>query len=191
MGESSRRRFSGGKRFKHKKPWRLFFMTRFRYSFLLAGVGLLVWSCAAPQERDEDADRAEIRRVIESSIAWALTKDKALLDSCFTHDGDLFIYNPGTMEPDLGFEPLEALWKQFWSSDDFTALAFDLRDLRLNLAHSGDVAWFSGVMDDVGEWQGEPSSWMNTRWTGVLERRDQRWVIVQQHFSWVSEAGAD
>jgi hypothetical protein len=53
------------------------------------------------------------------------------------------------------------------------------------------VAWFSGVMDDVGEWQGEPSSWMNTRWTGVLERRHQRWVIVQQHFSWVPEAGAD
>lgn len=148
---------------------------------------LLLGACAAPIHRDEASDRAEIQRVIESSITWALTKDKALLDSIFTHDGDLFIYNPHIMEPDIGFEPLEALWKQFWSSDDFKALGFDLRDLRINLSHSGDVAWFSGVMDDIGEWRGEPASMLNTRWTGVLERRDGRWVIVQQHFSWVPE----
>jgi hypothetical protein len=134
---------------------------------------------------DKATDRAEIQRVIESSITWALTKDKSLLDSIFTHDGDLFIYNPGVFEPDVGFEPLQALWDQFWSSDDFKATGFDLRDLRINLARSGTVAWFSGVMDDHGEWQGKPASWLNTRWTGVLERRDARWVIVQQHFSWV------
>jgi ketosteroid isomerase-like protein len=165
-------------------------MVLHRYRLLLGAAALLLCSCATPRERSEAADRAEIRRVIESSITWALTKDKPLLDSCFTHDGDLFTYNPGVMEPDIGFEPLEALWKQFWSSDDFKALDFDLRDLRVNLARSGDVAWFSGVMDDVGEWKGDPASWLNTRWTGVLERRDGRWVIVQQHFSWVPEAGA-
>jgi ketosteroid isomerase-like protein len=146
---------------------------------------LLVVACAGPASRDEASERVEIQRVIESSITWALTKDKALLDSLFTKDGDLFIYNPGVMEPDIGFEPLQALWDQFWSSDDFKATGFELRDLRINLARSGDVAWFSGVMDDHGEWQGEPASWLNTRWTGVLERRDDRWVIVQEHFSWV------
>jgi len=24
---------------------------------------------------------------------------------------------------------------------------------------------------------------MNTRWTGVLEKRKEKWVIVQMHFS--------
>ena len=28
-----------------------------------------------------------------------------------------------------------------------------------------------------------PASWEDTRWTGVLEKRDGRWVMVQQHFS--------
>jgi len=161
-----------------------------RGAALGAAALFLVTACEAPPGVDETTDRAEIQRVIESSITWALTKDKALLDSVFTHDGDLFIYNPGVMEPDIGFEPLEALWKQFWSSDDFKATGFDLRNLRINLSRSGDVAWFSGVMDDHGEWQGEPASWLNTRWTGVLERRDNRWRIVQQHFSWVPEAGS-
>jgi len=151
---------------------------------------ILLFACTTPQERDIAGDRAEIQSVIESSITWALTKDTALLRSVFTQDGDLFIYNPGVMQPDIGFEPLEALWNQFWSSDDFKATGFDLRDLRINLSRSGDVAWFSGVMDDMGEWQGEPASWLNTRWTGVLERRDGRWVIVQQHFSWVPDSAA-
>lgn len=151
---------------------------------------LLPLACTTPRERDETLDRAQIRSVIESSITWAMAKDTALLRSVFTQDGDLFIYNPGAMRPDIGFEPLEALWDQFWSSEDFQATGFDLRDLRINLSRSGDVAWFSAVMDDIGEWQGEPASWLNTRWTGVLERRDGRWVIVQQHFSWVPESAA-
>jgi hypothetical protein len=32
-------------------------------------------------------------------------------------------------------------------------------------------------------WDGQPANWENTRWTGVLEKRGGRWVIVQQHFS--------
>jgi hypothetical protein len=31
------------------------------------------------------------------------------------------------------------------------------------------------------------ASWENTRWTGVVEKRDGRWVIVQQHFSFASD----
>jgi hypothetical protein len=45
------------------------------------------------------------------------------------------------------------------------------------------VAWFYCILDDVNEWKGQPASWMNTRWTGVLEKRKEKWVIVQMHFS--------
>jgi hypothetical protein len=45
------------------------------------------------------------------------------------------------------------------------------------------VAWFSAVVDDEGEWDGNPWGAKNIRWTGVLERRSGKWVIVQQHMS--------
>lgn len=150
---------------------------------------LRILSGAAPSGAssalDSDETIAEVRRVIESSITWALTKDKPLLDRVFSQDGDLFIYNPDRFEPDLGFTPLQRLWEEVWSRPEFKATGFDLRDLRIHLSRSGDVAWFSGVMDDIGEWDGQPGAWMNTRWTGVLERREGRWVMVQEHFSWV------
>jgi ketosteroid isomerase-like protein len=55
--------------------------------------------------------------------------------------------------------------------------------MRINISNSGDVAWYSAILDDFGEWNGKPTAWRNTRWTGVLEKRDERWVIVQMHFS--------
>ena len=73
--------------------------------------------------------------------------------------------------------------------DTFKATGFDVRDMRVNLSRSGDVAWYSAILDDFGEFRGKAYSWVNTRWTGVLEKRDGNWVIVQMHFSFASDAG--
>jgi hypothetical protein len=43
------------------------------------------------------------------------------------------------------------------------------------------------MLDDLAEWDGKPTGWKDTRWTGVLEKRDGHWVIVQMHFSFASD----
>lgn len=62
-----------------------------------------------------------------------------------------------------------------------------LHRLRVNLSRSGTVAWYSAKLDDFAEWQGQPVGWENARWTGVLEKREDRWRIVQMHFSFAIE----
>jgi len=84
-------------------------------------------------------------------------------------------------EPEKDKEIL--LVEKTWSSPDFKAISHEIKDLRINLSRTGDVAWFYCVLDDINEWKGEPASWLNVRWTGVLEKRDGKWVIVQMHFS--------
>ena len=32
-----------------------------------------------------------------------------------------------------------------------------------------------------------PGCWKDTRWTGVLERRNGEWLIVQMHFSFAAD----
>jgi hypothetical protein len=44
-----------------------------------------------------------------------------------------------------------------------------------------------GDVFDLGGWDGKPIGWKDTRWTGVLEKRDGKWVIVQMHFSSASD----
>ena len=54
----------------------------------------------------------------------------------------------------------------------FKATSFDVRDLRVTLSRSGDVAWFSAILDDLARVGRQPVGWKDTRWTGVLEKRD-------------------
>ena len=69
----------------------------------------------------------------------------------------------------------------------FKAVACDIRNLRVNVSRLGDVAWWSAILDDLAEWDGRPAGWKDTRWTGVLEKRDGAWVIVQMHFSFAAD----
>ena len=62
-----------------------------------------------------------------------------------------------------------------------------MRDLRVTFSRTRDVSWCSAILDDLGEWDGKPIGWKDTRWTGVLEKRAGTWVIVQMHFSFASD----
>ncbi|MFH1699086.1 MAG: nuclear transport factor 2 family protein [Candidatus Zixiibacteriota bacterium] len=56
------------------------------------------------------------------------------------------------------------------------------------MSQSGTVAWFSTILDDINEWNGQPANWINVRYTGVLEKREGNWVITQMHFSYDADA---
>jgi hypothetical protein len=77
--------------------------------------------------------------------------------------------------------------EQVFMNDAFKATHFEIKNLRITLAEKGNTAWFSCLLDDFGEWDSQPSAWENARWTGVLEKRKENWVIVQMHFSFASE----
>jgi ketosteroid isomerase-like protein len=71
---------------------------------------------------------------------------------------------------------------------DVKYLRHEIRDLAVQLSAAGDVAWYSAILDDCAEIKGETScAWTDVRWTGVLEKREGRWVIVQMHFSFASD----
>ena len=130
-----------------------------------------------------ESEIATIKEVIANSIGWAGTKDKDLLYRCFAHDDELFYFSPRDDGTIHGFEAFTRLTEDLFMPDDFKAIRFEVRDLHVELSRSGDVAWYHARLDDYNEWQGQPANWEDVRWTGVLEKRDGRWVIVQMHFS--------
>jgi ketosteroid isomerase-like protein len=130
--------------------------------------------------------RTEIAQTIRDSIGWALTKDRPLLERVIAHDPRLFIFHPDSKSTIRGWEEFAKMFS-FWMDPRFKATRFDVRDLRIDLSGSGTVAWFSAILDDCGEWAGKPSCWENTRWTGVLERRENQWRILQMHFSFAED----
>ena len=131
--------------------------------------------------------RAEIERSIRAAVGWAQTKDFGLLYRVIAGDADFLEVHPdGRVVKGIEeFKRAEAVW----GSPDFKAVRCDIRDLKITISKSGDTAWFFGILDDINTWKGKPANWENTRWTGVLEKRDGRWVIVQQHFSFAEKDG--
>ncbi len=131
-------------------------------------------------------EKKAVETAIHASIGWAKQKDFRLLYSVIAHDSGYVEVDPGKTVI-KGFNEFRK-GESVWGSPDFKAVRYEIRDLTITLSNSGDVAWFFCVLDDINEWQGRPANWLNTRWTGVLEKRGARWVIVQMHFSFASES---
>jgi ketosteroid isomerase-like protein len=134
---------------------------------------------------DQEAEKREIARVVNSVIGWAKDKDLDLFFSAIAQDEDYISVTPG-QRVIKRFEDVKVN-VPFWMSPDFKYVRHELKDLEIKLARCGEVAWFYCVLDDINTFKGQPASWENTRWTGVVEKRDGRWVVVQQHFSFVSD----
>jgi hypothetical protein len=151
--------------------------------FFLLGISIFI-SCKGPDRKTEiDTNKESIlvREAIHGSIGWAKNKDFSLLYSIIANDSDYL-----EVDPDSGIVMGFAEFKKneaFWGSPDFKAIRYDIRDLKITLSESANVAWFYCILDDINEWKGRPATWENTRWTGVLEKRKGRWVMVQMHFS--------
>jgi hypothetical protein len=128
-----------------------------------------------------DKERQLVEKTINNSIGWAKTKDINLLYSVIANDTSYLEVHPEgkVVKGFKDFTKAEA----FWMNPDFKAIRYDIKDLKISFSKSGDVAWFYGMLNDINEWKGQPASWENTRWTGVLEKRDNNWIIVQMHFS--------
>jgi len=126
-----------------------------------------------------------IEKTIKNVIGWAKNKDFELLNSIIANDSNYLEVDPtpGIIRGFAQFRKNET----FWGNPDFKAIKYEIRDLTINLSKKGDIAWFYCVLDDINEWKGQPAIWMNTRWTGVLEKRKDKWVIVQMHFSFAKD----
>ncbi|HEY9075253.1 MAG TPA: nuclear transport factor 2 family protein [Anaerolineaceae bacterium] len=130
-----------------------------------------------------EEERREVEKIIHDLIGWALTKDLDRLFSIVAQDEDFFIYHPDSSSTIIGFNAFKRLSERVWMKDSFKATGYTIKDLRLNFAGEGNAAWFSCLLDDHAEWNGEPGGWDNCRWTGTLEKRQGKWVTVQMHFS--------
>ncbi len=133
--------------------------------------------------------RNEIEKILHSSFGWALTKDRALFERIFTHEEDFFTFYPDSKSTVVGWDQFEK-FLDGWMDPRNVAKGYDIRDMRIFVSRSGGVAWFSAVVDDEGEFDGKPWGSKDIRWTGVLEKRDGAWRIVQQHMSEANDAVA-
>ena len=146
--------------------------------------------CAqSPPAIDRATETAAVKAAIEGSIRWCFPdKSRERLHAHLAQDSTFFIFHPDSRSTIVGHEHFTRYSDAIFFDPRFTAISSEIKNLRINLSRGGDVAWFSCLLDDRGEWDGRPIAWIDARWTGVLEKRDGKWLLVQQHFSLPTDA---
>ena len=149
---------------------------------------LSLYSCQLTKENpkiDIISEKAAIENAINNSIKWAANKDTSLLYSIIAKDENFLEVHPNNnvVKGITEFKKAE----EFWLDPRFNAVKCEVWDLQITLSQDGTVAWFYCMLNDLNEWDGRPANWENTRWTGVLEKRNGQWQTVQQHFSFAKE----
>lgn len=134
---------------------------------------------------DKSRETEEVTKAINNVFGWAVTKDFDLFFRTIADDSDFISVTP-YKRVKLGVEAVKQD-TSFWADAKFKAIRHEVNDLKIVFSRSGEVAWFYCVLDDINEWDGRPANWEKVRWTGVLEKRDGSWRVVQQHFSWPKE----
>ncbi|UCF77986.1 MAG: nuclear transport factor 2 family protein [Candidatus Eiseniibacteriota bacterium] len=134
-----------------------------------------------------ELEKEAISKAIHDVIGWALTKDFDLLFSIVAQDASFFIFHPDSASTIIGFDAFRSFAERSWKDPSFRATRFEIRELRICLSTCGTVAWYSCFLDDFGEKNGLELGWSNVRWTGVVEKREGRWVHTQMHFSFPTD----
>jgi ketosteroid isomerase-like protein len=80
-----------------------------------------------------------------------------------------------------GWEVLnKATKKQFEGLEYYKA---NIRDLTVNIAESGNIAWYFHKLDAEIKSRDSITRWKGARFTGVLQKIDGQWVMMQTHVS--------
>lgn len=142
----------------------------------------LLFGCSSANSSLNISDeKQKIETTIRNSIAWAKNKDLTTLYNSLDKSEDYLEVDPNG-EIIRGISQFRKN-ESFWMSPNFKAISYKIRDLKISISNSGQTAWWYCVLDDMNEWKGKPANWMDTRWTGVLEKSGDSWKIVQMHFS--------
>ena len=133
------------------------------------------------QKVDMEAEKAKVKSVVDQFEQFWETEDMDLLARIMAHDADMVNYGSDAAEHFVGWEALkESVEKMLPSLEN---IKITVKDQVIKVHPSGNVAWFSEVWDWDLVVEGKPVHSGDQRLTGVLEKRNGSWVLVQFHNS--------
>jgi len=152
-----------------------------RFYFLFLFVTLFgIFSCVETQV-DLVAEREKALKVLVNFNKAHEEKNLDLLLSCFSDKPDIIIL--GTDENELWVDKVSMGEAQKRAYETFSEVKLSERDKILQMCKSGGQAWFYMKVNWYVESGGKQYTFEGIRTTGVLEKDNDQWQIVQLHTS--------
>lgn len=126
-------------------------------------------------------EEANVKGVIQRFFEAIDRQDMEQMERLIAHDAEMVHFGTDADERWVGWEDLKSSTEDMFET--LESYTVSIRNLLIRLGPSAQVAWFSLVMDSVVETRAEEVRTEDQRLTGVLEKRNGRWVFVQSHLS--------
>jgi hypothetical protein len=151
------------------------------YSILVLSALTFLISCTGETQFDMEAERSAVMKVLDNFVKAHEDRNLDLLMTCFSDKPDILIL--GTDEDELWVDKLSMAESQKKAYQTFNSVKLSVRDKILKMCKSGGQAWFYMKVNWYVESEGEQFTFDGIRTTGVLEKDNDKWQIVQIHTS--------
>jgi ketosteroid isomerase-like protein len=145
-------------------------------------------ACWIPAAISGTADNTELETTIRALVRANAEKDLPAMSKLMAHDADITSYSIGGRKY-VGWSDLERDIKEEFAN----VAALDLPISELKVWSKGDIGWYTMELDYVrilGQGPDQQRAGLPLRETGVLERRNGRWVLLSWHESLRNASGA-
>ncbi len=135
-----------------------------------------------PSPTFSDVDEiSKVEDLIERYVIAGENEDFAMMERVWADDDQIMLIGTDSHEKLLGWPSIKnAFGKQFGLISD-TYIAVDNQLIRIN--STGNTAWFSQVMKYNFMYDSIARAFEGLRLTGVAEKREDGWKLVQVHLS--------
>jgi len=142
----------------------------------------ILFSCQEEQkEVDIGAERAAVENVLEKYVLANENQDFSLIEQIWASDEDIVLLGTDGDEKYKGWNQIKsAIQHQF---NEFEDTYISVLDQAININSTGNTAWFSETLNYNFIYRGEAMSFEGIRFTGVLEKNEGVWEMVQGHLS--------
>lgn len=151
------------------------------YTFIVVSIALLLGCTAQVEPVDLEAEKSAVKEIVDQMAQAMEAEDMETFSNRIAHDPDMVNFGTDAAERWVGWDALKASVEQQFAA--FENGKVSTRDQVIKVHSSGQVAWLSEIMDWSVESQGQRVDLNGLRLTGVLEKRNGKWLFVQMHFS--------
>jgi ketosteroid isomerase-like protein len=154
------------------------------FTVILAGI--LMTGCQQMQGDktatvDLDLEKEKVELVLEKYVLANEKQDIEYVHEIWAESPDIVVIGTNSDEKLVGWESIrEVMQRQF---DSFQDTYISVHEQVIEINETGNTAWFSEFLNYNYIYQGEAKQYEGLRFTGVLEKIDGEWYIVQSHMS--------
>lgn len=150
---------------------------------------ILIFSSCRDQGKvviDIKAETDQVKAVLDQYVVANEEQNFSLIENIWAANESIVLIGTNLDEKLVGWNKInEAIKHQFESFTD-TYIVVSEQNIRLN--ETANTAWFNEIMNYNFIYNEEAKSFSGVRFTGVLEKIDNKWLFVQGHLSIPAEA---